>query len=240
MRGNRTEECAPFYYTLLEKARHPARLNWQQFCPVKSPKSFSGLEPSLPRQNATPLPLVLPPLPHLYLQHKLQLGFSYHLIPRRRESNPLHVEYRCTRLRPFGRSTDWATEPQFFSQLTLTWTRRTHKSALELRAKNCPDPGLNSVFRCPAPRKQIMMITTWGLFWEENNQFFEPERRPTATAGSFRWEGNENLGWRDPRDLDDDDETRNENWWEIASKMTSSFFIQFNLFHSQQSHSLNC
>ena len=56
-----------FYYTLLEKAGHPLRIDWQQFW-TKKPESVPGFQPSLSMQNAIALPLVPPPLPTILAQ----------------------------------------------------------------------------------------------------------------------------------------------------------------------------
>ena len=50
MIGNRKkkEEYAPFYYTLLEKARHPVRIDWQQFWTEKSQSPTRDSNPACP------------------------------------------------------------------------------------------------------------------------------------------------------------------------------------------------
>ena len=56
-----------FYYTLLEKAGHPLRIDWQQFW-TKKPESVPGFQPGLSMQNAIALRLVPPPLPTILAQ----------------------------------------------------------------------------------------------------------------------------------------------------------------------------
>ena len=56
-----------FYYTLLEKAGHPLRIDWQQFW-TKKPESVPGFQPGLSMQNAIALPHVPPPLPTILAQ----------------------------------------------------------------------------------------------------------------------------------------------------------------------------
>ena len=55
-------EYEPFYYSFLEKARYPVRIDKQQFWTEKA-KSVPGFEPGLHSQNAIALPLAPPPLP---------------------------------------------------------------------------------------------------------------------------------------------------------------------------------
>ena len=69
------KEYAPFYYSFLEKARCPVRMDNQQLW-TKKAKSILGLEPGLHGQNAIALPLAPPPLPYyrrfLWVQHALK------------------------------------------------------------------------------------------------------------------------------------------------------------------------
>ena len=55
------KEYAPFFYTLLKKARRLVRIDKQQFWTEKA-KSVPGFEPGLHGQNAIALPLTPPPL----------------------------------------------------------------------------------------------------------------------------------------------------------------------------------
>ena len=61
--GTSKKKYAPLHYTLLDRAWHPLRLDWQGFGTIKKPISVPGFEHGLSGHNPIALALVSQPLP---------------------------------------------------------------------------------------------------------------------------------------------------------------------------------